>query len=412
MTICVQVRRRAAGVSGVAVACILTAGCATWSMPSDTSDAPLRRRAITDSNKGVGLSAAILSRDDDIRMLGANLEAAGVQAVWVEVRNNSTQTLWLLRSGTDPDYFSPLEVAWLLHVNLGGSTNEKIDEHFDQLAFRSPIPPGETRSGILFTNPQPVTKLLNVDLLGDRTLISFTLFVPSPGAEGGYEKKIHMYPDSEVKHCEDLESLRRAIEALPCCTASATGATEGEPLNVVLVGRLHDIGAALVRRGYRRDPEGSEGEPDLFGRAPDLVVRKHAQAGSSGAWLRLWRAPLDFRGQTVFVVQAGRPIGGRFVNPVSEQPLHPDVDEVRNILIQDFLYSGGLAQLGFATGVGAASLEQPRKLAGNEHYYTDGLRAVLFFASRPLTFAEVHLLDWESLPLGTEVLKETHSAQH
>jgi hypothetical protein len=51
-------------------------------------------------------------------------------------------------------------------------------------------------------------------------------------------------------------------------------------------------------------------------------------------------------------------------------------------------------------------------LARDEYYYTDGLRAVLFFAPRPLTFAEVHLLDWESLPLATEVLKETHSAQH
>jgi hypothetical protein len=33
------------------------------------------------------------------------------------------------------------------------------------------------RAGILFTNPEHLTKLLNLDLFGRRTLIPFTLFV-------------------------------------------------------------------------------------------------------------------------------------------------------------------------------------------------------------------------------------------
>jgi hypothetical protein len=40
---------------------------------------------------------------------------------------------------------------------------------------------------------------------------------------------------------------------------------------------------------------------------------------------------------------------------------------------------------------------QPRLTAGGASYFTDGLRAVLFFATRPLTISDVHLLDWEPL---------------
>ena len=72
-------------------------------------------------------------------------------------------------------------MAWSAHVKLARETNARIDEHFSQLAFPNPIPAHATISGILFTNPQPVTKLLTVDLLGSKTMIPFTLFLPVPG---------------------------------------------------------------------------------------------------------------------------------------------------------------------------------------------------------------------------------------
>ena len=118
-------------------------------------------------------------------MLGTDVTAAGVQPVWIEVRNDTEHVLWLLRAGADPDYFSPLEVAWSAHVKLARETNARIDEHFNQLAFPNPIPAHGTSSGILFTNPQPVTKLLTVDLLGSRMMIPFTLFLPVPGDIAG-----------------------------------------------------------------------------------------------------------------------------------------------------------------------------------------------------------------------------------
>jgi hypothetical protein len=380
------------------VAVLVVAGCATWTAPVDTSDAPLRARAVTESKRDVRLSATVLGADDSLRLFGTDVTAAGIQPVWIEVRNDTDQVFWLLRSGTDPDYFAPLEVAWSAHVKFGGETNARIDQHFDRLAFPNPIPAHGASSGILFTNPQPVTKLLNVDLLGNKTMIPFTLFLPVNANATQAGQLIHRYEESAISHYDELDALRTALEKLPCCAATVGGDATGEPLNVVLVGHLDDIGAAFVRRGYRRNPAAAGQEQRAFGRAPDLYMRKRAQAGAPAIWVRIWRAPISYQGQLVFVAQAGRPVGGRYLpEDTQDLRLHPDVDEVRNFLIHDFMYSGGLEKLAFVRGVGAVPADQPRTLTSGDRYYTDGRRVALFLGTRPLTISDVEVLDWESL---------------
>ena len=177
---------------------IALSGCATWTVPADSGDALLRERAVTEAGRGVEVSATVLGPEDSIRMLGTNVNAAGVQPVWIEVRNETEHMLWLLRAGADPDYFSPLEVAWSAHVKLAGETNARIDDHFSKLAFPNPIPAHGTSSGILYTNPQPVVKLLTVDLLGSKMMIPFTLFLPVPGDIASAQEVIHQYADNEI----------------------------------------------------------------------------------------------------------------------------------------------------------------------------------------------------------------------
>jgi hypothetical protein len=114
-------------------------------------------------------------------------------------------------------------------------------------------------------------------------------------------------------------------------------------------------------------------------------------------WLRVWVAPFRFRGQPVFLAQAGRPVGGRFAADRNGDPrLHPNVDEARDILLQDMLYSGGLGQLGFTRGVGAATRDKPRDSLDGTRYFTDGLRTVMFFVTRPRAVSSVEILDWVS----------------
>ncbi len=70
---------------------------------------------------------------------------------------------------------------------------------------------------------------------------------------------------------------------------------------------------------------------------------------------------------------------------------------MRNFLISDFMYSGGLEKLAFVSGVGAVPADHPRALAGGDSYYTDGRRVALFLGTRPLTISDVEVLDWEPL---------------
>jgi len=341
--------------------------------------------------------AAVLSAEDSRRMFGADVNSIGVQSVWIELRNQTPEPLWLLRPGSDPDYFSPLEVAWSLHAPLARETNARIDDLFDKLSFKNPILPGETRAGVLFTNPERRTRLLNIDLLQSQGLIPFSLFlgVPDDNPDPRSGPDLFDPADADIIDYKDLAALRAALERLPCCASDAPGTARGDPLNAVFVGELPAIGAALVRRSYRRGAQAVDAAQQVFGRGPDAVLRKQAKTGASSAWMRLWRAPLRFEGSPVFLVQVGRPVGGRFVpRGAAGIVLHEDVDEARNLMVQDMMYSGGLNKLGFATGVGPASPTQPRTTFSGARYHTDGLRAVLFLATRPLSLSDVEFLDW------------------
>jgi len=373
-------------------------GCATWHAPDKFDDRQLRVRAESATVRDVKLSAAVLSAEESRRIFGADVNGAGIQPVWVEVENSTSHTLWLLRAGTDPDYFSPLEVAWSFHTPLAGERNAALDAHFDELALQNPIPPRTTRAGVIFATPHHQTRLLNVDLLGQRRLIPFTLFLPVPDEDEPEDGKVVQimarHARSQGPDYRDLEALRAALQDAPCCAGSADNGPGGDPVNVVLVGEIADLAAALVRRGFRAQMSESDREQQLFGRAPDVVVRKVSQGGAPAFWLRVWLAPFRYHGQAVLLGQAARPVGGRFAATAPEaRELHPDVDEARNLFIQDMMYSGGLASLGFVTGVGARQADQSAGVG----YFTDGLRAVMFLVTRPLTLSDLQLLDWVPL---------------
>jgi hypothetical protein len=357
------------------------------------------------------LSAAVLSKDDSQRIFGANVNQTGVQPVWIEVENTTDQVLWLLRSGTDPDLFSPLEVAWSFHKSFAGETNAMLDEHFNSLSFQNPVPPRSTQSGILFTNPHRKTRMLSVDFLGQGQLFPFTLFPVVPDDATGESAVIDRVWQLLASATDDYQhpgELRDMLERLPCCATNADGTEKGDPINVVLVGQFEDIATALVRRGFRMNRLDFDQAQYLYGRPPDIVARKTGQAGVPANWLRMWVSPLRYRGQSVLLVQAGRPQGWRYAVAEEENLiLNPNVDEVRNLLIQDMFYSSGLGKIAFVTGVGKTEEGEMRASLNAAEYYTDGLRAVLFLVTRPMSLSDVEVLDWHPLLK----LRETEAAQ-
>ncbi len=356
------------------------------------------QRAVSAVLEAVQVNAAVLSSEDNLDFFGTDLNDSGVQTVWVEINNHSPYSLRLLRTGTDPDYFSPLEVAWPYHGLLTGDTNRKIDDHFDKLSIDGLIPPGETRSGMLYVNPHHRTRILNIDLLGQKAIIPFTLFLPVPGEQGdsSFDDLVKFVSASPHHNHQDEMALRQALELLPALTTETDAVSErGGPINLVIIGKLTDTAAALLHRGYRYALLPADETQQVFGRPPDIVVRKAGQGGVPANWVRLWVAPLRYKDQPVFIGQAGRPTGGRFrANVDAPLRLHPDVDEARAYVIQDLLYSGGLTRLGFIGGVPVVTAEQWRNQPGGISYHSDGLRAVLFFVTRPLSLADVEILDW------------------
>lgn len=399
-------RWRLLAILAVGMIHLALGGCATWQAPESVDDSQLRTRAVGETAQGVRLSAAVLSAADSRQLFGADVNGTGIQPVWVEVENSGPDTLWLLRAGTDPDYFSPLEVAWSFHNPLAGSHNAAIDDHFDALHFRNPIPAKSTRAGIIFTNPHHRTRVLNVDLLGPGKMIPFTLFLPDPDNPPDQEtlRVVARYAEAQRGNLDDPDALRRALQRSPCCAKGANAAASPDPINVVFVGKIPDIAAAMVRRGFRSDRMDFDDAQQLFDRPPDFVLRKAGQGGVSANWIRGWAAPLRYRGHPVFLAQTGRPAGGRFAHADGKDVvLHADVDEARNLLVQDLLYSGGLTKLGFVEGAGTIGVSQPSGSFGATPYHTDGLRAVMFFTTRPRALSDVQILDWVPEPVRSEV---------
>jgi len=397
--------------------CLVQSGCATWQQPEAFDISSLRARADTETVNGVRLSAAVLSSSESQKMFAVDVNQTGVQPVWIELENNTNQALWLLRSGTDPDLFSPLEVAWTFHKAFASKNNARIDDHFDAMSFQNPVHPGETRSGILYTNPHRKTRLLSIDILGQGQLFPFTLFptVPDDVTDGStrIDSARQLIKKVTVNY-QQADKFRARLEQLPCCATSTDGSQAGDPVNVVMVGNLEDIATAVIRRGYRTEVLAFDNAQRLFNRPPDFVIRKLGQSGAPANWLRLWVAPLRFKGQSVFLVQAGRPLGWRFAAAEEEAPvLNPKVDEVRDLLIEDLLYSSGLGKIAFVTGVGATGPGEPRSSLGDSYYHTDGLRAVLFLTTRPLSLSDLIYLDWYPLlePRETEAANKQKNGQ-
>lgn len=378
---------------------IVLTGCASWQIPPGFDDAVLRNRAVSKEVSGVKLSAAVLSSDDSQRMFGVNINATGVQPVWIEVENSTSQVLWLLRAGTDPDLFSPLEVSWSFHKSFANETNARLDDHFDKMSFQNPIAPGTTQSGIIFTNPHRNTRLLSIDILGQGRLFPFTLFLTVPDDQTDEHAtaldNIQQLIEAVTVDYQDADTLRNKLEQLPCCATSTDGKETGDPLNLILVGNLDDIATALVRRGFRASPLGFDNAQWLFGRKPDVVGRKTAMGGMPANWVRIWVAPFRYQGKAVFVAQAGRRQGWRLAEVEDEDMiLDPNVDEVRNFLVQDMLYSNGVSKIAYITGVGPTEPGELRDSLGGASYHTDGLRAVLFLVTRPLSLSDIQVLDW------------------
>ncbi len=381
---------------------MFTGGCATTTFvrPAIVDPGALRERAETAVEDDIRVSAAIPSREESMAIFGIDLSEKKIQPMWLEIENNSDRLVYFLRTGLDPEYFSPREVAFAFFESMSDDDKKRFVQHIESLDFRDPIGPHSSVSGFIFTNEDRESKFVSVDLLSRGWSSHLTLLVPNPErllSEDHIAKILAMIAEAKPLHVEDESQLRSLLEKLPCCAASENG-VQGEPLNVALISDLDTTGPALVRRHFRYTPVSPL---YVFGRPQDISAEKVGRwVATQPHVLRLWLTKIRFQGKLVWIGQISMPKGGRFAGATSDESLpviDPDVDEARNDLVQDAIYSQLVTEIGFVKGVGSVARSSPRTTPGGSTYHTDGLRAVLIFDSQPVSLTEIEFMGWERL---------------
>ncbi len=401
---------------------LLLAGCASSFNPKPQDDVGFLKRAQTQQDGGVIVSAAVLTAQESVEKFGANLYRRNVQPVWLEIENTTEQNQTFLPLGLDPIYFTPLESAYLNRPAIRKTDHETMDQYFYARGIRTFIPPGGKTSGFVYSYLDEGTKAFNVDIIGeDKVIRNFTFFIPVPGIKVDHQNVDweNLYAEDEIIDYDEA-GLRAALRELPCCTTNKKGTEQGDPLNIVVIGDLKDVYYAFIRAGwdetetiyrasiiktvrsflfggrYRYSPISAL---YVFGRPQDVSFQRARSSIHERNHLRLWLAPMRFEGKLVWIGQISRDIGVRFTRKtITTHKIDPDVDETRNFLIQDLWYSQGLKTFGYVGGVEAAPYEAPRGNLTGDPYFTDGLRVVLWVTSKPAAFTEVGWIDWEVPP--------------
>jgi len=387
----------------LAVLVVFVQGCAT-TKPTSVDPLAYKDRTKRSINEDVTVTVAVPTIAEAQAIYGVELAAKKIQPVWLEVKNESADTYWFLPSGLDPDYFSPLEVAFAYHKAFAADANAALNEHLLNLNFpiRSPIQTGSRASGYIFTNWIKGMKVIDVDLVGDDFSQNFTFFAPNPDSDIGQdiiERIESMFSASELQNVESEAELRQALEQLPCCVSNEKGGPSAEPLNVVIIGAFDDWTTAFNRRGYRYQVLNPR---YAFGRAQDISGHKLSRGytRAQAHTIRIWQTPIRYIGKPVWVAQTSTRLGGRFAEKAPAEvtsPVNPKVDEARYDLAQDLAYSQALVKIGFTKGAGSSQSTTTEQGSGNVHYTTDGLRVALIFGDRPASLDKIDFFDWERL---------------
>lgn len=382
-----------------------------------------KSRAISRADGEVKIRSSVLSDDESRDVYGVPLAKKGIQPVWIQVENGDDAAYWLMPIGLDPNFFPASEAVEAFAPQYKSSELKKLESRFEALAFRNPIPPGQTVSGFILVNHDEGVKMVQLDLIGNDRYKSFTTLTEIPGFRSDYEaRKVftrQVYGADEITNYADDSAFRAALDALPCCATGKDGSHNADPLNLVIIGGVEDAFPALVRRGWRpteqtytgsvmkmigsalsgeRYPYAPISPLYLYGRPQDLALQKARDNVHQRNHLRLWLSPMQYHGKPVWVGQISRDIGTRLTIHslyLTTHKIDPDVDEARTALLEDMAYSQSLVKLGLVKGVGPASKENPRVNLTTDPYYTDGFRGVLLFDIHPTAITDIRFFPWE-----------------
>jgi len=399
-------------------------GCTRQFIPLPLQDLDVIERADTQTKNGIVVSAAILNAEESRYVFGVDLAKAGVQPVWIHIKNNTDENQLFLPMSVDQDYFSPHEVWWKTKYDKDKEASQRMSVLFNDLLIEGSIPPHSEHSGFVLTNLHAGSiRLINVDVLGSSKTTSLSFFLNIPGflADHHLVDIDTLYKKDQLIPCNTLDELRKQLETLPCCVTNKAGTLQGDPLNVIVVTPKDVAWQAVVRRGWdetepitgasamktvnafmaHKEYKTSPISPlYVFGRGQDIGLQKARNTIHERNHLRLWLTPITFKGQRVWIGTISRDIGVKMTSKTWNLTTHEidgNVDEARSYLIQDLAYSQTLKHLAFVSGVGKVSIDAPKLNLTDSPWYTDGNRAVLFLTGTGVPLEKIKLLNLERM---------------
>lgn len=355
------------------------------------------------------MTSAALGKDQTIDVFGLDLFERGIQPVWLEVSNHTDNFLHYAPTGSDRNYFSPLEVAYMFRKGYSKDGLDRMERHLFYSGMPRTIPAGTTKSGFVFTNLSQGTKSLFVDLYSTSgNDDSFAFFLDVPGfvpdhADVNFEA---LYSPSEVQEFDD-ESFRRMMETFTCCTRNQADDKQGLPVSVVIVGEGKKVLWTLLRSGWYETARKTGNETGnvasgyyLFGRPRDTVFRIQRKNGGVRNELSLWVSPWKLNGTPVWMGVINHFIGraSTLEQVISGDRLDPEIDDGRNFLLQNIWYSQGLAQLAWLNGNMKDGTTQSQTDFKGVNYFTDGMKVVLWVSAKPVALTDVNNRNWDSAP--------------
>ncbi len=419
---CYRERYRNPGVCGrfvaLALLTLLFSACAGKPYHQQSlAKAGFLQRAITQQQGDLTVTVAVPDAGETLSLTGLDLYQQGIQPVWVSVKNNGDKRVRAAFRSIDPNYFSPIEVAYMNRKGFNKRAYADMEEWFHRNGMERHIEPQETRSGLIYTNFTPGTKGFNLDIFKGTSAAHFTFFVRMPGFTAVHQRIDfeNLYRDSEIRKLDEA-GLESVLEnELPCCSENIlTGEPEGLPLNLVLVGSPLAVRSSLLRGAWI---EANAESPvvqralrlKVFGRSPDAIFYKSREDEVERQILAvaLWLAPWEVNSEPVWTGIAYYGVGEKdllqqllvkdqidlnFWLKFARESVAADIDQAPRFVLQSFWYNQSLRQFGLVSGVGVSTEDKPQVTYIGGAYFTQGKRYVLYLSERPIALNKARII--------------------
>lgn len=371
---------------------------------------------------GVAVSARVLTDAEARSVYGVNLAGKGIQAVWMRVANKTSAEQWMLAAHLDPDYFTADEAAHEFRFHHGGFGYSTMQQRFRDLSMRARIGARETLEGHVLLPRKEGGRFVEITVNGSGIVRRFGFPLRTPDGHFDFER-MDVAAHSQTVNLTNAQ-LRDRLKKIPATTTNAAASAEGDPLNLVIVGETqlmmssmsecgwsftHRIDGTTVRRmisaALRGNPYLTAPVSSLyvFGRKQDVAFQRARSNLSQRNHLRLWRAPFTVESRPVWIGQVSRDIGIRLTRKSPTLTTHvidPMVDESRQFVLESLLYRFRISHFGFSRATAPVYPSQPEQNLTGDHYFTDGLRLVVFLSQSPVSSEKIKNLGWDHTKQG------------